>query len=195
MTSLFNTILKVFFPVTASHQSYIVSNVSLKNKTEKFSQTHPPSLPTTSVLYTQIPWFHAGLTRPRSPIHMVRNKKKQKQIHRHTHRKPTLTLSILPTPALIHIPRWSHRRLPVLHFVILDPSLSMSLSRSRPLFSHTHRHTHTPTPALTYTHQDICLHICLPRWNWKHDVLFIFWRKNVVLTLWTRASWFWVSIW
>ena len=125
--------------------AHIVSNVSLKKKTEKFSQTHPPSLPTTSVLYTQIPWFHAGLTRPRSPIHMSTNKKK-KQIHGHTRRKPTLTLSILPpTPALIHIPRWSHRRLPVLHFVILDPSLSMSLSRSRPLFSHTDRHTHTPT--------------------------------------------------
>jgi len=72
MTRLSITILKLFVPVTASHQPYIVSNVSLKKKTEKFS----PSLPTTSVLYTQIPWFHAGLTRSRSykyfaQVHLV----------------------------------------------------------------------------------------------------------------------------
>jgi hypothetical protein len=72
MTSLFNIIFKAFVPVTGSHQPHIVSNVSLKKKTKKNSHRYtPPPYPQSSVLNTQIPWFHAGLTRPRSYKHFV----------------------------------------------------------------------------------------------------------------------------
>ena len=45
MTSLFNTILKVLAPVTVSHQTYIVSNVSLKKKNRKILTDTPPPPP------------------------------------------------------------------------------------------------------------------------------------------------------
>jgi len=100
MTSLFNTILKVLAPVTVSHQTYIVSNVSLKKKTEKFSQIPPPPLPTSSVLYTQILWFLAGVTRPRSSFHTRTNTKKTKsdtQTHTHKANSNTLTQTLSNT--------------------------------------------------------------------------------------------------
>ena len=159
MTSLFNTILKVFFPVTASHQSYIVSNVSLKNKTEKFSQTHPPSLPTTSVLYTQIPWFHAGLTRPRSPIHMVRNEKKQKQITQtHTQKANSHTL-ILANPGTHTYTKVISSSPPSPSFCdTRSLSLDVSVSFSSSLFSHTPTHTHA----------NACAHVHAPRYMFTY---------------------------
>ena len=145
--NLINTILKVLVPVTAWHQPYTAWTVSWTNKNTTILTDNPPPLPTPSVLYTQIPWFLARVTRPRYVLsHAHKHKKEKNNRQTHTHKVTSHTLTLAPNPPkVLVLTAFSEAVMSkyILVYSLLVNYCLLKNKKGKNTYTHTHTHTHT----------------------------------------------------